>query len=157
MSPAGAHLTCGMRDAASAEVARHILDQTPAIVVVKPVLQVMQARKILTRALTAAISILLDVIQHAFRRPARFRIVQHSRETERDLEKRPAIHAVEIHRRRLDPVVDLQSEMFVARPDQSLSNGRSAFANRQRFPVFCLRLCNYPIELVLSLKNGAKW
>src|ERR1700746_224112 len=47
--------------------------------------------------------------------------------------------------------------MFVARPDQSLSNGRVAFANRERFPVLRLGLCHQPIELVLSFKNRAKW
>src|SRR5215468_2947411 len=99
MSPASAHLSRGMRHAAPTEVACQILDQPPAVVVVKPVFQVMQTRKIFAGALTAAISILLDVIQHAFWRPVRFWFVQHPRETERDLEKRPAIHPIEIHRR----------------------------------------------------------
>src|SRR5438552_1746883 len=149
MSPASAHLTRGMRDAAATEITGEIFYQTTPTIVVKPVFQIMQTRKIFASALTAAIAILLDVRQHAFRRPVRFRFVQHPRETERDLEKRPAIHSVEIHRRQLDPVVDLQSEMLVARPYQSLSDRRSAFTNRQCFPVFRFSLCHQPIELVL--------
>src|SRR5436309_521697 len=100
MSPADAHLARGMRDAAAAEIAGEIFYQTAPTIIVKPILQIMQAGEVVAGALAAAISILFDVIEHAFRRPVRFRFVQHSRETERDLEKRPAIHAVEIHRRR---------------------------------------------------------
>src|SRR5213082_3022921 len=102
MPPAHAHLSCGMRDTATAKVTRQIFDQTPAVVVVKPVLQIMKTRKIITATLAAAISIQLDVIQQAFRRPIRFRLVQHPGETESDLKKGPAIHPVEIYRRRLD-------------------------------------------------------
>src|SRR5947209_19001188 len=61
MPQAGAHLTRGMRHAAPTEFARQIFNQTPAIIVVKPVFQIMQARKIFAGALAAAISILLDV------------------------------------------------------------------------------------------------
>src|SRR5258708_12875311 len=45
-----------------------------------------------------SISIHLDVIEQAFRRPIRFGLIQHPRETERDLEKCPTIHSLKIYR-----------------------------------------------------------
>src|SRR4030095_9689697 len=47
--------------------------------------------------------------------------------------------------------------MLVPCSNQCLSNCRSPLANRQSFPISCLRLCNESVELVLSLKNRVKW
>src|SRR4029453_9078160 len=61
MPPANAHLARRMRDAATTKLARHVVNQTAAIVIVKPVFEVMQPGKIIAGALAAAISIHLDV------------------------------------------------------------------------------------------------
>src|SRR5438093_13588925 len=113
----------------------------------------MQARKILAGALTAAISIHLDVIEQAFRRPIRFGLIQHPRETERDLKKCPTIHYLKIYRGRLDPVVDFKSEMLIACSHQRLYDCRSAFTNRQSLPISCFGLCNEPVALFLPLTS----
>src|ERR1700730_2648585 len=115
----------------------------------------MQTRKIIAGAFTAPVSIHLDEMQQTFWSPVRFRLVQHSSETERDLEKGPAVHALKVYRGRLDPVVDLKSEMFIAYPNQGLSYRRGPFPNRQRFPIPGFGLCDQSIELVLSFKDSA--
>src|SRR6266436_7901779 len=117
----------------------------------------MQTRKILAGALTAAIAIQLDVMQEALRSPIRLRLVQHSGKTERYLEKGPAIHALKIYRRGLDPIVDFKSEMLIACSHQCLSDCRSAFTNWQSLPISCFGLCNEPVELILPLKNRGEW
>ena len=61
--PANAHLASRMWDAAPAKLARHIFHQTAAIIIVKPVFQVMQPGKIIARALAAAIPVHFDVVQ----------------------------------------------------------------------------------------------
>ena len=157
MPPASAHLTRRMWDAVPAEVASHILYQTAAIVVVQPVFQVMQAREIFACALTAAISVQLDVIKQALRRPVRFGLVQHSCEAKCRLEKGPAIHPLKIHRWRLDSVINFQSKMFVPRSNQCLPNCSGSFPNRQTLPVARFGFCNQTIELLLTLKNCVKW
>src|SRR5262245_12872003 len=54
---------------------------------------------------------------------------------------------------RLDPIVDLKSEMLVTRSYQCLANCGSAFPNWQGFPIPGFRLCNQSIELVLPFKD----
>src|SRR5947208_17160817 len=100
----------------------------------------MQTRKIFARALAATIPVQFDVMQQAFRSPIRFRLVQHPGEAERDFEKRPAIHSLKIYRGRLDPIVNFESKVFVARSDKSLSHDGSPFADRQSFPASRLGL-----------------
>jgi hypothetical protein len=157
MPPTGAHFARGMGDALPAELTGHIFYQTAAIIVVKPVLQVMQTRKIFASAFAAAISIHLDVMQQTLRSPVRLWLVQHSGKAERDLEKCPAIHSLKIYRGRLDPIVDFKSEMLIACSHQCLSYCRSAFTNRQSLPISCFGLCNEPVELILPLKNRGEW
>src|SRR5262249_16985921 len=157
MPPASAHLARRMWNAVTAEVASHVLYETAAVVVVQPVFQVMQAREIVACALTTAISVQLDVVKQALGRPIRFLLVEHSREAKCDLEKRPAIHSLKVHRRRLDPVIDFESKMFVSRSNQCLSNCRSSFPNRQRLPIARFSLRDQSIELILTLKNCVKW
>src|SRR5207245_10494247 len=101
MPPASAHLARRMWDAAPAEVASQILYQTAAIVVAQPVFQVMQAREIFACALTAAISVQIDVIKQATRRPVRFGLVEHSGEAKCNLEQGPAIDPLKVRRWRL--------------------------------------------------------
>ena len=108
MPPADRHLARRMRHARAAQTARQIFHQTAPVVIREPVFQIMEPRKIFARALPAAITIQFDVMQHLLRRPILLRLIQHPRERERIFVKRPAIHPGEIHRRRLDPVVDLQ-------------------------------------------------
>ena len=95
-------------------------------------------------------------MQQAFRSPIRFRLVQHPGEAERDFEKRPAIHPLKIHRRRLDSVIDLERVMLVACPNQGQADGGGPLADRQRLPILGFGLRDQAIELVLSLENGAK-
>src|SRR5438094_10578251 len=98
----------------------------------------MQPRKIIAGAFAAPVSIHLDVMQQTFRSPVRFRLVQHSSETEGDLEKGPAVHALKVYLRRLDQVVDLKSEMCIANSNQPQSYRRSPFPNQTRLPIPCL-------------------
>src|SRR6476620_4043671 len=63
MPPASGHFAGRMRHAASAKLTRHIANQAAAIIIVKPVFQVMQTGKIITRALAAAITVHLDVVE----------------------------------------------------------------------------------------------
>src|SRR6266496_1032887 len=157
MSPASAHLARGMRDTAPAEIARQIFYQTAPIIIVQPVFQIMKSRKIFAGALAAAITVQLDIMQEALRSPIRLRLVQHSGKAERDLKKSPAIHALKIYRGRLDPIVDFKREMLIACSHQCLSDCRSTFTNRQSLPISCFGFCNEPVELILPLKNCAKW
>src|SRR6266436_857271 len=156
MSPASAHLARGVRNTAPSEIARQIFDQTAPVIIVQPVFQIVQTRKIFARAFAAAVPIHLDVMQHTLRSPVRFRLVQHSGKAECDLKKSPAIHALKIYRGRLDPIVDFQGEMLIACSYQCLSDRRGAFTNWQSLPISCLGLCDEPVELVLPLKNRAK-
>src|SRR5437016_4059089 len=116
----------------------------------------MKTRKIIAGAFTAPVSIHLDVMQQTFWSPVRFRLVQHSSETEGDLEKGPAIHPLKIRRGRFDPIIDFKSEMLVACPYQCLSHRRGPFPDRQHFPIPGFGLCDHSIELVLSFKDSAE-
>src|SRR6266542_2945302 len=116
----------------------------------------MQTREIFASALAATIPVWFDVMQQAFRSPIRFRLVQHPSETERDFKKRPAIHPLKIHRGRLDPIIDLEREMLVARPNQGQARGGGPLADRQRLPILGFGLRDQAIELILSLENRAK-
>ena len=69
MSPADAHLAGGMGNAAPAKLPRHVVHQTAPIVIVKPVFQIMQPRKIIAGALTAAIPVHFDVVQQSLGSP----------------------------------------------------------------------------------------
>src|SRR5205085_9274252 len=69
MPPADAHLARGMQNTATAELPRHIFHQATAIVIVKPVFEIMQPRKVIAGALSAAIAIRFDVIQQALGNP----------------------------------------------------------------------------------------
>src|SRR5437879_8784302 len=156
MPPASAHLARRMWDAAPAEVASQILYQTASMVVAQPVYKIMQAREIFACALTAAISVQLDVIKQAPRRPVRFGLVKHSGEAKCNLEKGPAIHPLKIHRWRLDSVINFQSKMFVPRSNKCLPNCSGSFPNRQTFPIASFSCCNQTLELLLPLKNRVK-
>src|SRR5882724_4757230 len=145
-----------MWNAAPAQVAGQIFNKTPAIIIVEPVFQVMQPRKIIASAFAAAVSIRFDVMQQTFRSPIRFWFVQHSGETEGDLKKGPTIHSLKIYRRRFDPVVDLKSEMLVTRSYQCLPDCGGPFPNWQGFPIPGFRFCDQSIELVLSFKDRAE-
>ena len=145
-----------MRHTCAAQTPRQILDQAAPIVVREPILEVMEPRKIFAGALPAAITIQLDVMQHPLRRPILFRFTQHPREAERDLIKRPAIHPVEIHRRRLDPIIDLERERFVARADERPAHRRGPFANRKRLPILLLCLAHQIVESIAPLENRPK-
>jgi hypothetical protein len=81
------------------------------------------------------------------------RLIQHSGETERDLEK-VSSPFLKIYRRRLDPIIDFKSKMFVTRSYQRLSYCGGPLPDWQGFPLLArFRLCNQSIELVLSLKT----
>src|SRR5262245_32118047 len=116
----------------------------------------METRKIITSAFAAAVSVHFDVMQQTFRSPVRFWFVQHSGETERDFEKGPAIHSLEIHRGRFDPIVDLESEVLITCSYQRLSYRRRPFPYWQGLPISGFGLCNQSIELILSLKDSAE-
>jgi len=116
----------------------------------------MQTRKIFAGAFAAAIAIDLDVMEQVLRRPIGFRFVQHPRESERRFKKRPAIHPLKIHGRRLDAVVDLEGEMFIARAEQRLAYGGRSLADRQRSPVIAFGKCDQPIKLITPFKNRAE-
>src|ERR1017187_8046930 len=136
MSPSDRHFTGRMRHAAATEFRCATAGRAAPIVARQPVFQIMEARKIFARALAGAITVGLDVMQETFRSPIRFGFIQHARESERNLEESPAIHAGKICRWRLDPIVDLESEMFVTCADECLSDCRRSFADGQRFPIF---------------------
>ena len=93
-------------------------------------------------------------MQKVFGTPIRFRLVQHSREREWRFKKRPAIQPVEIDRRRLDSIVNLERVRLVTGPRERLPDRRGPLANRQRFPIILLGQRNQSIELSLSFKNG---
>src|SRR4051794_20021652 len=95
----------------------------------------MQSREILAGALAAAIAIALNLLQKRFGRPLSRRLVQHPRETERDLEEGPAVHSIEVGGGRFDAVVDLKGEGFVRCANQGASHGRCPLPDRERFPV----------------------
>src|ERR1041384_3660708 len=145
-----------MWNASSAEVARQIFDQPSPVVVVKPVLQIMKSRKIFAGTNAAAVTIHLDVMQKLFRSPVSLRFIQHASEAERGFEKCPAIHSVKVHRRRLDPVVDLECEMPVTSAKKRYSHCGCSFADRQRSPIFLFCLCYQPVELLMALENRAE-
>src|SRR6266404_6326534 len=146
-----------MRNAHPAVLARKIDKQSAPIVIEQPVLEVMQARKIIAGAFAAAIAVQFDVMQQTLGRPVFLRLIQHSREGQRDLKKRPAIHPLKIYRGRFNPIVDFESEMLVTRSDQRLSRRRSPLADRQSFPIFASCSRDQSIELILSLENGFEW
>ena len=146
----------GVIRADAAEISREIVDQTAPIVIRQPILQIMQPRKIFAGALAAAITIELDVVQQPLRRPLACGLIEHAGKAERDLEERPAIHPIEIHGGRLDVVVDLERERFVARPDHGAADRRGAFSDGERFPIIRLGLLHELIELGAALKNGLK-
>src|SRR5205814_10436460 len=143
-----------MRNASSAQLARKIYNQSAPIVVVEPVFEVMQARKVIASAFTAAIAVELDVMEQMLGRPVLLRLIQHPGEGERDFKKGPAIHSLKIHRRRFNSIVDFEGEMLVTRSDQRLSRRRRPFADRKCFPILALRSRDQPIELILSLEDG---
>ena len=95
-------------------------------------------------------------MQQPLRRPILLRFTQHPRKAERDLIKRPAIHPVEIHRRRFDPVIDLERKRFVARADKGAPDRSRPFADRQCLPVLRLGLRHQAIELVPPLEHRRK-
>ena len=97
MTPALRHLARRVGNTAAAKGAREVLHQTAPVIVGQPVFQIMQTRKIFARADAVPITIRLDVTQQCFRRPVRFRLIQHARKRERDFKKRPAIHSLKIH------------------------------------------------------------
>src|SRR6266511_2700598 len=97
MSPAGAHLPRRTWDASSAKLAVQIFYTASPIIIVQPVFQIMQTRKIIAGAFSAAVSVQLDVVQQTFRSPVRFRLIEHSGKTESDLEKGPAIHSLKVY------------------------------------------------------------
>ena len=119
MPPADRHFPGGMRTLSRRRVRGQVFDQAARIIVRQPIFQVMQPGKIFARALAVRDNDLSRCNAATVRRPIRFRFVQHARESERDFEKRPAIHSEEIHRGRFNVVVDLESEMFVASADQT--------------------------------------
>src|SRR5260370_30245734 len=113
MPPAPAHLAWGMWNTAAAKTARQIFHQAATIIIVKPILQIMQTRKIFAGAFPAAIAVDFDVMQQTFRSPIRFRLAQHPGKAEGDFEKGPAIHSLKNHRSRLDPAIDFKGKMFI--------------------------------------------
>ena len=139
MPPADCHLARRMRHAHASKAAGQVLDQTAPVIVREPILQIMEPRKIFARALTSAITIQLDVMKQPFRRPVFRRFVQHPRECERDLEKRPAIQGIEIDRWRFDAVVDLERVILVA-------DARPSRAPRWPFVRQSEATSNFPLE-----------
>jgi len=96
MLPADRHFVSGVSNSDAAQLSSEIIDQASAVVIGEPILQVMEARQIFSSAFAAAITIQFDVMEQRFRRPVYFRLIEHAREAECDLEKSPAIHAVKI-------------------------------------------------------------
>src|SRR4029077_4185372 len=131
MPPADRHFPRRVRNTYAAEVAGEVFDQAALLVIVQPVLEIMQPGKIFPCANAAAVAIRLDVMQQTFRSPVFFRLVQHSRKRERDFEKRPAIHSLEIGRGRFDVIVDLEGEMLVAGANERTSDRGGALADRK--------------------------
>src|SRR5439155_15905512 len=104
-----------MRYAHTTKRAGQIGNQTASVIVVEPIFEVMETREIFAGAFGVAITINLDVAQQLRRRPIRFRLIQHPRESESGFEKGPAIESREIHRRRLNSVIDFERERAIGR------------------------------------------
>ena len=153
MPPRSGHFMRRVRHALAAKLRCQVFHQSALVVVVEPVLQIMEARKIFTGAHAATVAIGFDVMQKVFRRPVRFRLVQHSRKRERCFKKRPAVEPVEIDRRRLDSIVDLERVRFVTRAGERLPHHGCPLPDRQRFPIVAFGQRNQPIELVLPFEN----
>src|ERR1700719_4523063 len=99
MSPARGHFMRRMRHARAAKLAGQIFHKSAPVVVVEPILQIMETRKIFAGANAAAVTVDLDIMQEIFRGPVFLGLVKHSRECKRRFEERPAIEPAKIYRR----------------------------------------------------------
>src|SRR5205823_11554742 len=102
-------------------------------------------------ALAAAVAVELEIFEHRLGRPLVLRLIEHAGEGERGLEEGPAIETVEVHRRRLDAVVDLQRVALVRRADERAPDGADALADRERLPG--RRLRDQLVEFRAALKD----
>src|SRR5438309_4114101 len=116
----------------------------------------MEPRQIFARALPAPITVELDVMEELFRRPTLLRFIEHPGEGERDFIERPAIHSGKIDRRRLDPIIDLKGERFVASANEGLPDGGCPFPDWKRLPIFLTRFCHQTVEAVAAFEDRFK-
>src|SRR5688572_3661741 len=82
MPPAHRHLARRVRYAHTSQAASEVFDEAAPVIVRKPILQIMEPRKVFARALASAIAIQLDVMEQPFRRPILFGVIEHPRESE---------------------------------------------------------------------------
>ena len=100
--------------------------ESPSLVVGEDFLEVVHAAHVGAVADAVAVTLELDVVEHRLARPEVRRVLDHAGEGERGLVEGPAIEQVEIHRGRLDLVVDLEGVVAVGRATEGLADGDGA-------------------------------
>src|SRR4029077_8936909 len=108
--------------------------EAAALVIIEPLLEIMKARGEDAIAAPAAVTVELDHTEKLMGRRV-FRTLQHPRRAERDLEKRPAIHAGHVHARSFDPVVELKRVVLVGGSHQGEPNSCGSLTDRQCAPL----------------------
>ncbi len=142
-----------MGDADAAEGACHVADEAAPVVIVKPVLEVMEAGEVLACAVAAAIAVELYVVKHGLGGPAIAGLIEHAGKGEGGLEEGPAIEAREVDGGGLYVVVDLEGEGLVGGADEGASDGANALADGKVFPVIALGALDQGIEAVAALED----
>ena len=134
----------------AAEGRRDVFDQSAALVVTDPILEVVQARIKAPGAASAAVAVDLDEAQHFLRRVGRRMEGDEAAHGEGDFEKCPTIHPIHVDGRRLDAVVEFEGVVHVGGPLQGEGELVDPLAERQLSPAGAVTAVHQLLKLFLT-------
>jgi hypothetical protein len=134
-----------------------VTTRASGVILEKPLSEIVNALEVVPAALSSPVSGELDlaekvlwIVDCLFRR-------DHTSETEALLEEGPAIETIQIDRRRLDMIVNLQGEIFVGKPMEFASEPDDAISDREFSPLFLLGLRDDLPKTILSFEDQRFW
>ena len=143
------------REALATEFLCGIHRESARAVVSKDLFEKMHARQVATIALSVAVALQLHKRQQILGPIIAILHLQHPCEGQRDFVEGPTIQAVEIHRGRLDSVIDFECVIYIRCAKESLTDSGRALTDRERRPFFFLRPLHESVKLFASFENHA--
>ena len=133
------------------QVTSDILDKTASLIVSKPVLEVVQPGHVAPIATAATVAVEFNILQECLRSPLFPRFIEHAGHRQCNLKVCPAVEALQIGRRSLNVIIDLESFPEIGRVHEGHTNGSNSLRQWQRLEP--ISVGDHSIELFLALES----
>ena len=124
-----------------------------ALVVVENLFEMVHPAQVIPGADAAPVALDFHHVQQVLRLVGRGLVAKHPGQSQRVFIIRPAVHALEIGHRRLDPVINFERVIHIRRAHQLAGHADGPLAEREVAPVLTLRLGDDGLEFRLALKD----